>query len=270
MSMPSVNQVIHEGDYVKLYLDSKRKWLIRVDTGKQFHTHKGIVDLSDAIGKPWGSPIKTNKGTTLYLLKPVLADFVLNVSRNTNIIYPKDAGLILLYGGIGPGSIVVEAGLGSGALTTVLAYYIRPNGHVYSYEVRKEFIKTALKNIKRLGLEEYVTVHNKDITMGIIEKDVDVVMLDMATPWKVVPHAYTALKDGGIFISYSPTIEQVIKTVVALETNGGFKDILTVECLLRDILVRPGKTRPSSRMVSHTGYLTFSQKVSIERASHDD
>ncbi|MGQ4833192.1 MAG: tRNA (adenine-N1)-methyltransferase [Candidatus Asgardarchaeia archaeon] len=268
--MSEKNQVIQEGDYVKLYLDNKRKWLIKIEQGKSFHTHKGVINLSDAIGKEWGAAIKTNKGAIFYLLKPVLSDFVLNVSRNTNIIYPKDAGLILLNSGIGPGSIVVEAGIGSGALTSVLAYYVRPTGHVYSYEIRKEFIKTALKNIKRLGLESYVTIHNKDITLGIEERNVDAVILDMATPWKVVNSAYVALKNGGIFVSYSPTIEQVIKTVAALEHNGGFKGTFTVECFLRDILVRPGKTRPSSRMISHTGYLTFSQKIPVEVQSNND
>ncbi|MCD6513986.1 MAG: tRNA (adenine-N1)-methyltransferase [Candidatus Asgardarchaeia archaeon] len=253
--------LIKEGDYIKLYLDNKRNWLLKVTKDKVFHTHKGVINLSNAIGKEWGSSIESNKGVKFYILKPTLSDFVLNVIRNTNIIYPKDAGLILLHSGIGPGSIVVEAGTGSGALTTVLAYYVRPTGHVYSYEIRKEFIEVAWKNIKRLSLEKYVTIYNKDVCEGIYEKEIDVVILDMATPWKVVPHAYESLKNGGVFISYSPTIEQVIKTVSALEESKGFKNVYTIECLLRDILVRPGKTRPSSRMIAHTGYLTFAQKV---------
>ena len=255
-----MSEKIKAGDYALLYLDDKRKWLVKVEEGKEFHTHKGIVNLSEAIDKLWGSTIESTMGVKFVLLRPALSDIVVNVARNTNIIYPKDAGLILLHTQIGPGSLVVESGTGSGAFTTVLAYHVRPTGHVYTYEIRKEFIKTARKNIERLGLSEFVTFKNMDICKGIEEENIDAVVLDMATPWKVVEHAYKALKSGGFFVSYSPTIEQVMRTVIALKKSNGFADLKTIEVFVRDILVRSNKTRPSTRMIGHTGYLTFAKK----------
>jgi tRNA (adenine57-N1/adenine58-N1)-methyltransferase len=180
--------------------------------------------------------------------------------RKTQITYPKDIALIIMFSGIGPGSRVVEAGTGTGALTSALAFHVKPTGRVYSYEVRAEFIETALKNLKRAGLDEYVEIKNQDITLGINEKEVDAVMLDMATPWLVVPHAYSALKGSGSLVSFSPTIDQVVKTVENLKKNG-FVDIETVECLLRRMQVVRGKTRPETLMTAHTGYITFARKT---------
>jgi len=117
-----------------------------------------------------------------------------------------------------------------------------------------------MKNIKEAGLEKYVTFKLKDVNEGIDERNVDAVILDMATPWLVVPHAYEALKEGGSFVSYSPTIEQVQKTVSTLSKTG-FYDITTVECFVRRILVREGRTRPETSMIAHTGYITFARKA---------
>jgi len=134
---------------------------------------------------------------------------------------------------------------------------------VYSYEVRKEFIETALKNLKRAGLDEYVEIKNRDITKGIDEKELDAVVLDMATPWLVIAHTYSALKGSGSLVSFSPTIDQVVKTTEALEENG-FVAIETIECLIRRMQVARGKTRPETLMTAHTGYITYARKAFIE------
>jgi len=126
--------------------------------------------------------------------------------------------------------------------------------------VREEFIETAIRNLEKAGMLGYVELQNKDITQGIDEKDLDAVVLDMATPWLVVPHAYSALKGSGIFISFSPTIDQVVKTTEGLEETG-FMDIETVECLVRRIQTERGKTRPETLMTGHTGYITFARKA---------
>jgi tRNA (adenine57-N1/adenine58-N1)-methyltransferase len=131
---------------------------------------------------------------------------------------------------------------------------------VYSYEVRSEFIKTALKNLERAGVSEYVDVKNQDVTEGIDEREVDAVVLDMATPWLVVPHAYSALKGSGVLVSFSPTIDQVVKTVEAMKENE-FVDIQTVECIMRRMQTERGKTRPETLMTGHTGYITFARKT---------
>jgi len=131
---------------------------------------------------------------------------------------------------------------------------------VYSYEVRKEFIGTALENLERAGVSEYVDVKNMDVTQGIDEEEVDAVVLDMATPWLVVPHAYSALKGSGALVSFSPTIDQVVKTVEALRENG-FVDVQTIECIMRRMQTERGKTRPETLMTGHTGYITFARKA---------
>ena len=187
--------------------------------------------------------------------------YIFKSFRKTQIIYPKDIALIVLYSGIGPGSRVVEAGTGTGALTSALAHYVKPNGKVYSYEIRQEFIETAKKNIERAGLADFVELKHKDITQGIEERNVDAVILDLATPWLVVPHAHKALKPSGSFVSFSPTIDQVIKTVEALKENG-FIGMETFECLIRGMQIERGKTRPQTLMTGHTGYITFARKAS--------
>ncbi|MEM1564164.1 MAG: tRNA (adenine-N1)-methyltransferase [Candidatus Bathyarchaeia archaeon] len=249
-----------EGDHVLLYLDQRRTYLVKVEAGKTFHTHKGFIKFDDLIGKEYGSTVTSSLGARFIILKPLLRDYVMKAIRKTQITYPKDIALIVIFSGIGPGSRVVEAGTGTGALTTAIAHYVKPNGHVYSYEVRKEFIETAEKNIKRAGLADYVELKNKDITAGIDEVDVDAVILDMATPWLVVPHAYEALKPCGTLVSFSPTIDQVVKTVEALKENN-FIDVETVECLVRGMQTERGKTRPQTLMTAHTGYITFARKA---------
>jgi len=252
--------IINEGDYILLYLNRKRTYLVKIEKGKSFHTHKGFIQLDNLIDREYGTRIKSNTGTEFIALKPLLSDYIFKSQRKTQITYPKDVALIVMFSGIGPGSLVVEAGTGTGALTSALAHYVRPKGHVYSYEIRTEFIETAQKNLQRANLLDYVDPKNKDILMGIDETDIDAVILDMATPWLVIPHAFTALKGGGTIVSFSPTIDQVVKTVEALAENG-FVDIETIECIMRRMQVERDKTRPETLMTGHTGYVTFARKA---------
>ncbi|MEM3699646.1 MAG: tRNA (adenine-N1)-methyltransferase [Candidatus Bathyarchaeia archaeon] len=254
------NQKITEGDYILLYLSQRKTYLVKAESGKSFHTHKGFIKFDDLIGKEYGSTVLSNLGYEFKVLKPVLRDFIIKSLRKTQITYPKDIALIIMFSGIGPGSHVVEAGTGTGALTTALAHYVKPEGKVYSYEIREEFQRTAEKNLRRAGLIDFVELKNKDITIGIDESDVDAVVLDLATPWLVIPHTYNALKPCGTIVSFSPTIDQVIKTVEALKENG-FVDVETVECLMRGMQVERGKTRPQTLMTGHTGYITFARKI---------
>jgi len=255
-----LSQTIREGDDVLLYLNRKRTYLVKVEKGKSFHTHKGFVLLDQLIGREYGSRVASSMGVEFVALKPTLRDHVFKMLRKTQITYPKDIALIIMFSGVGPGSRVVEAGTGTGALTSALAFFVKPTGRVYSYEIRTEFLEAALKNLRRAGVSEYVELKNKDITQGIEEEDVDAVILDMATPWLVISHAYSALRGSGALVSFSPTIDQVVKTVEALEENG-FVDIETVECLMRRMQVERGKTRPETLMTGHTGYVTFARKA---------
>jgi len=255
-----VNEKICEGDYVLIYLDARRTYMIRVEAGKTFHTHKGYLKFDEIIGKQYGEPIKSSLGIYFTTLKPILTDYIMKSSRNTQIIYPKDAALITMFSGIGPGSRVVESGTGTASLTTALANYVGETGKVYTYELRSEFQKNAAKNLERSKLIDRVELKSGDVTLGIAERDVDAVILDLAVPWLVVPHAYEALKPSGVLVSFSPTIDQVVRTTEALREYG-FVFIETVECLMRTMQVERGKTRPNTMMTGHTGYITHARKI---------
>jgi tRNA (adenine57-N1/adenine58-N1)-methyltransferase len=255
-----MTNTIGEGDLVLIYLDQRRTYLVAVEQGKTFHTHKGYIHLDALIGKEYGSRITSSLGVEFAALKPLLSDFVFKAQRKTQISYPKDIALIVMFAGVGPGSRVVEAGTGAGALTTALAHYVKPNGRVYTYEVRPEFTDIAKRNLQRANLSDYVEFKNKDVTQAIDETDIDAVILDLATPWLVVPHVRSALKASGTFVSFSPTIDQVVKTVEALQMHS-FVSVETIECITRRMQVAAGKTRPETLMTGHTGYITFARMV---------
>ncbi len=253
-------RIINEGDYVLLFLDRKRSYLVRIEREKKFHTHKGFVHIDELLGKEYGSKITSSLDVDFFAFKPTLTDYVFKTQRRTQILYPKDIALIIILGNIQPGSRVVEAGTGTGALTMALANYVKPSGRVYTYELREEFVDTAKKNLHRAGIFEYVDLKTGDVTEGIEEEDIDTVVLDLATPWLVVQHAYRTLKGSGIFVSFSPTIDQVVKTVEASRENN-FEDIETIECFARRMQIVTGKVRPETLMTGHTGYITTARKA---------
>jgi len=258
-------QKITEGDYVLFHLSRRKTYLVKVEKGKTFHTHKGFIKFDDIIGKEYGARVLSNLEIEFVALKPLLRDYIFKSTRKTQITYPKDVALMIMFSGIGPGSCLVEAGTGTGALTTALAHYVKPDGRVYSYELREEFLETAKKNLKRASLIDFVILKNKDVTVGIDESDVDAIILDLATPWLVVPHAHTALKPCGTIVSFSPTMDQIVKTAEALKENS-FVDIETVECLMRGMQTERGRTRPHTLMTGHTGYITFARKATKPKA----
>lgn len=253
--------MIKPSDFVFLYHDERTSYLISLPQKGVFSTHKGNIDLSEIKGKEYGESVKTHLGKVFYLLKPAWADIEKKVRRTTTIIYPKDAGWMLLKTRISPGSRVIEAGTGSGAFTIILANLVRPKGRVYTYEKRQEFLNNAKRNIEKIGLSKYVEFFCRDVEKeGFSQEDVDALFIDLPEPWGVIAHSHKALKGGHFLISISPTIEQVQKTVSTLELTG-FTRIRVVELLERELLVRVGRTRPKERMVSHTAYLLSAQKI---------
>ena len=257
--------IIKENDLIFLILDQKRRWLVQVRSGGTFHTHRGIIEFNEIIGKNFGSvvfskPFET-QGYKFFVLKPLPSDYILHMSRKTQIIYPEDTGLILVYSGIGPGSVIVEAGCGSGALTCILGNFVSPNGHIYSYDINEKSIKRAKLNVKKAELEDVVTIQYGDILNDDLQhKNVDVVVLDMATPWNAIEKIKNYLKYSGTVVSFSPTIEQVKKTVSAMKSQN-FIEVNTYELIKRKIQVKENATRPEVRMIGHTGYLTFGRKI---------
>ncbi len=260
-----VSDLIKENDLIFLVFDDRRRWLVQVKPGKEFHTHKGIIKFDDIIGKPFGSCVFSrpheSQGFKFLVFEPLPSDYILHMSRKTQIIYPEDAGLILIYSGIGPGSTVVEAGSGSGALTCILGHFVKPTGRIYSYDIREKSLKIARENITRANLNDVVSIEHGDILNDELQhKNVDAVVLDMPSPWEAVEKVKFYLKLSGILVSFSPTIEQVKKTTFSMRNNNFF-DINTYELLKRRIQVKQNATRPEVRMVGHSGYITFGRKV---------
>ena len=253
---------IIEGSVVLLHYDDRRQWLVRVGNDK-FHTHKGIVDLHDLIGKPYGSSLQSSLNQTFYALRPTTFDHIMHTARRTQIMYPKDIGLIILKLSLTAGSKVLEIGTGSGAMTLAAATAVRASGHVHTYEARGEFAEVASRNLKKAGLSEYVTIHVTNALDGIVGDDYDAAIVDVGDPWSILPIVHRALVGGAPLVSFSPTVNQIEKTVETL-TQVGFKNIQTFESFIREIRVDTGKTRPATMMVGHTGYMTFAQKISRE------
>ncbi|MHA1985643.1 MAG: tRNA (adenine-N1)-methyltransferase [Promethearchaeota archaeon] len=258
-------EIIEENDLIFLILDDRRRWVLPVKSGDTFHTHKGIIEFDDIIGNKFGTVVFSKphetQGYKFYVLKPLPSDYVIHMIRKTQIIYPEDAGMIIMYSGISPGSIVIEAGCGSGALTCILGNYVRPHGHIYSFDIREKSIKRARKNIEKANLNDVVSIEYGNIINDDLNyTDVDSVVLDIAEPWEAIKKVESYLKQSGTIVSFSPTIEQVKKTTMALRESN-FIEINTYELIKRKIQVKKNATRPEVRMIGHTGYLTFGRKI---------
>lgn len=251
-------QTAQPDDLALLVGRDRKSFIIRLAPGAQFHTHRGMVAHDDLIGAPWGTQVSTHMGYLLLLLRPSTDDLVRDLKRTTQIVYPKDAGYILIKMGIAPGCHVVEAGTGSGGLTLVFAQAVSPTGRVYSYEVRPEMQRLARKNLEQLGLAEFVEFKLRDIAEGFDERDADALFLDLPNPWDYLTQVHAALTTGGFFGCILPTTNQVIHVIGALaETNFGL--IKVEELLLRPYKAVPARLRPMDRLVAHTGYLVFAR-----------
>jgi tRNA (adenine57-N1/adenine58-N1)-methyltransferase len=251
--------IIQENDLIFLYKDDRRNYLVKANKNR-LHCDLGYIDLAATIGKEYGSSLETNLGHKFYLLVPPLFEKIMKIKRMTQIIYPKEIGMILMQANIFPGAKVIESGIGSGALTTALANFVRPNGKVYSYERNPQFLENARKNLEKYGLAEYVEFNNIEIFDQYPQKDADFVMIDIGSQWALVPAAYNALKGGCRLATICPTFDQLTKTVFTMEETG-FINIETIEIQVRKILVRRGKTRPEQHMPCHTGWLVFGSKI---------
>jgi tRNA (adenine57-N1/adenine58-N1)-methyltransferase len=251
--------MIEEGSKIILIDEKGRKYFTRAER-RQLHTDLGVVDLGQAIGQKPGARLKSHLGREFILLMPKIIDYLQKMKRMPQIMLPKDAAQIVAYTGVGPGDLVVDAGAGSGALAIFLGNLVRPNGRVVSYEIREDFARVAEQNIKMAGLSDVVTIKLKDIYKGIDERDVDLVTLDLPQPELVLPHVEQALKPGGHLAIFSPCVEHVQRLYRELP-NFRFTNCKTIECLVREYEVKPGATRPKTRMIAHTGYLTFARHL---------
>lgn len=250
------------GDLVQLVGLRHKHFVFNLAPEATFSTHRGIIKHDDLIGLPWGSQVFSHMGSPFFLLQPSLADILTELPRNTQILYPKEIGFILVSMGIGSGQRVMEAGTGSGSMTTALAFAVGPTGKVISYEQRPEFQNLARKNLTRLGLEERVELKLGDIGNGFDETNVDAFFLDVQNPYDYIPQVRAALKPGGFFSAILPTFNQIEKTLFALRRNQ-FAFIEVCEILLRYYKPEPSRLRPTDRMVAHTGFLLFARRVDL-------
>jgi len=249
-----------------MLIDAKdRHYLITLRTDASFHTHAGIVQHNDVIGALEGSLIKGSTERSFLALRPTLADVVLKMPRGAQVIYPKDLGTILMQADIGPDMRVLEAGVGSGALSMTL---LRAGAIITGYELREDFAQQAIKNVHdMLGDDVAYDVQIRDVTHGIDEVDLDRIVLDMPEPWDVVAHAQQALRPGGILLAYLPTINQTQLLREALRQHSfGLEE--TVEILRRTWHIDGRSVRPDHRMVAHTGFLTSARRL-VRRAESD-
>ena len=251
---------VQDGDLILLVGQRHKHFIITLKAGMEFHTHRGILKHDDLIGLPWGTQVFSHKDAPFYVFSPSLADVLREIPRNTQILYPKDIGFILLTTGIGPASRVIEAGSGSGAMTTALAHSVGTQGQIFSYDNREKMSKLAQKNLRRLGLDERVEFKVRDIEEGFDEKDVDALFLDVRTPHDYIPQVRAALKPGGYFASLVPTFNQVEDLLLALNQSQ-FAFIEVCEILLRHYKAQSSRLRPTDRMVAHTGFLIFARRV---------
>ncbi len=250
-----------EGEQILLIDSKKRRYLIELKAGGEFHTHVGAVLHDDLIGLADGSSLKSNRGGVFSTVRPTMSDFVLKMPRGAQVIYPKDLGPILMLADLFPGAQVFESGVGSGALSMTM---LRAGANITGYEIREDFAERAKKNVKdALGekaLDQY-DVLIRDAYEGIEEKDFDRMVLDLPEPWNVVPHAKTALRSGGIILAYTPSILQAAKFKEALEEND-FALIETMEVMNRTWHIEGQAVRPDHRMVAHTAFLTHARLLS--------
>ncbi len=252
------------GDRVLLVDNRKRRHLITLAAGGEFHTHAGIVRHDDLIGEPEGLTVRTTRGARLTAVRPTLAEYVLEMPRGAQVIYPKDIGPILILADVFPGARILESGVGSGALTTALLRAIGPTGSVTGYEIRDDFAQRAIRNVKAfLGDDVPLDVQVRDVYEGIDARDVDRVILDLPEPWRVVKHAMEAMRPGGILCAYLPTILQVgrLREEIAAAPFGMVE---TLEVLQRGWHVEGQSIRPDHRMVAHTGFLTVARLLAPE------
>nr|MBC7245901.1 tRNA (adenine-N1)-methyltransferase [Chloroflexota bacterium] len=252
-------RVFAEGETALIILGRKR-FLMRLQRDQVQHTHHGLIRHDDLIGQLPGKSFTTHLGYPLLALRPSLHDMIMSIERASQIVYPKEIGYILLKLNVGPGCHIIEAGTGSGALTIALAHAVRPNGRVYSYEVREDMLRVAARNLADTGLQEWVELKQRDIATGFGEQGVDAVFLDVRTPWLYLQAARDALAEGGFFGAIVPTTNQVSELIAALESNL-FSDIEVSEILLRSYKPVAARLRPMDRMVAHTGYLIFARRI---------
>ena len=256
------------GERIHLIDKKERHYALTLKAGEVFQHSGDRISHDSIIGKPDGTTVEFTPQKVMVAIHPTLAEYSLKMPRGAQVIYPKDLAIIPMWADVYPGARVFEAGVGSGALTMALLRAVGDRGCVVSYEVREDFAATATKNIERfMGkvpnhfLQIRDAYEGIEIGEGTSTWQFDRVVLDIPEPWQVVSHAAQALRVGGIYLSYVPTVPQVMQTVQALEESKVFTLVQNFETLLRTWNVKGRSVRPDHRMVAHSGFITVARKV---------
>ena len=251
------------GDRIQLTDPKGKLYSFTITPGKEWHTHKGWITHDDLIGLPEGSVVSTTAGLKFTAFIPLLADYVLSMPRGATIVYPKDAAMIVGVADIYPGARVLEAGVGSGALTLSLLRAVGPSGSVHSVERRQDFADNATSNITNYFGEK---PSNWSLDVGSVQDlgfstEFDRVVLDMLAPWECVEMAAKILRPGGVFLAYVATTTQLSATAEALKEDGHFTEPESSETIVRGWHHEGLAVRPQQRMIGHTGFLIQSRRM---------
>lgn len=259
----SKSGVFDIGDRIQLTDPKGKLYSFTIAPGKEWHTHKGWINHDDLVGLPEGSVVSTTAGLKFTAFKPLLADFVLSMPRGATIVYPKDAAMIVGVADIYPGAKVLEAGVGSGALTLSLLRAVGEKGSVHSVERRAEFADNARANVEQYfgGLPQQWTLTVGDLQEQKVDANFDRVVLDMLAPWECVAKAAEALRPGGVFLAYVATTTQLSATAEALKSDGRFTEPESSETIVRGWHHEGLAVRPQQRMIGHTGFLIMSRRM---------
>jgi tRNA (adenine57-N1/adenine58-N1)-methyltransferase catalytic subunit len=257
---------LSSGDRIHLVDTKGRQYALTLKAGDIYQFSGQKIAHDSIIGRPDATIVSLSGGKKMLALRPTFGDYVLKMPRGAQVLYPKDLALMPMWADVYPGARVFEAGTGSGALTMALLRAVGTKGLVVTYEMREDFARTALTNIDRyMGPMPNLISLRKNAYEGIelLEDGVpfDRVILDLPEPWQVIPHAAKALRSGGIYLSFVPTVPQIIQTVEALERTTVFGMVETFETLLRTWSVQGRSVRPDHRMVAHSGFITVARKV---------
>jgi tRNA (adenine57-N1/adenine58-N1)-methyltransferase len=251
------------GDLVQLTDTKGRHHTFPLQPGKQFHTHKGSFEHDALIGKPEGSVVRSTGGMDYLALRPLLSDYVLSMPRGAAVVYPKDAAQVVAMADIFPGARVLEAGVGSGALTCSLLRAVGESGAVHSYERREDFARIAERNVRNFFGAEHPawTLTVGDLVSSLRPDEVDRVVLDMLAPWECVDSVAKVLVPGGVLICYVATTTQLSRVVETIREHGRFAEPAAWESMVRTWHVEGLAVRPDHRMVGHTGFLVTARRI---------
>lgn len=259
----SNNGFFSEGDRIQLTDPKGKMYTFTITAGKEWHTHKGWIVHNDLIGMPEGSVVSTSAGLKFTAFKPLIGDFVLSMPRGATIVYPKDAAMILGVADIFPGAKVIEAGVGSGALSISLIRAVGNEGRVDSFERREDFAAIATENVRTYfgEIPEQWRLQVGSVQEFSTNEKYDRVILDMLAPWECVGFAAEVLRPGGVCLAYVATTTQLSSTAEALKEDGRFTEPLSSETIVRDWHHEGLAVRPMQRMIGHTGFLIISRRM---------